>query len=155
MGKRTFVVGVLVILSGVVAQGCPAVGMSLFSIGAGEVVGQSTTYTLNGIAYRTFATPLDDVWEATRSSLKHMEMTVKTDEATPDGREIVALAGKRTVYIELERLTGRATRMRVTAKEGIFLRDAATASEFIAQTADLLKDLPPRSEANKERQPPF
>ncbi len=155
MRKRTLVLGMLLPLGAVMAQGCPAVGMSLFSIGAGEVVGQGTTYTLNGIAYRTFVLPLGDVWEATLTVTERMDMTVKTDEPTAGGREIVALAGNRTVYIELERLTGRITRMRVTAKQGIFFRDAATATELIAQTVEVLKDLPPPSDASKEPRPLF
>ena len=149
MRKRTLVLGMLLPLSGMMAQGCPAVGMSLFSIGAGQVIGESTSYTLNGIAYRTFASPLDDVLQATLSSFKRMDITVKTDESTSEGREIVGLAGNRTVYIELERLTRRATRMRVTAKTGVFSRDAATAGALIAQTVEALEDLPPLADERK------
>jgi hypothetical protein len=44
--------------------------------------------------------------------------------------------------VELEKLTSRTTRMRITAKVGWFLRDRATAGEFIVQTERALDDLP-------------
>ena len=46
------------------------------------------------------------------------------------------------VTIELERLTGRTTRMRVTAKHGAIFRDRSTAGEIIAQTERALDELP-------------
>jgi hypothetical protein len=59
-----------------------------------------------------------------------------------EGRNLVARAGDRTAHIELEKLTSRTTRMRITAKHGWFWRDRATAGEFIAQTERSLDDLP-------------
>jgi hypothetical protein len=44
--------------------------------------------------------------------------------------------------LELEKLTSRTTRMRITAKHGWFWRDRATAGEFSAQTERSLDDLP-------------
>ncbi len=64
-------------------------------------------------------------------------MTVTEDSETEDGWEIKATAAKREIDIELERLTKRATRMRVVANEGeIFFKDAATATEIIIMTAE-------------------
>jgi hypothetical protein len=123
-------------------QGCAGAGLALFGVGAGTAAGTGTSYTLDGIAYRTFTAPLDDVRRATARSLKRMDIRVKTDEATNSGRSIVALAGDRTVAIELEKLTSRTTRMRVTAKQSTIFRDRATAGEVIAQTERALDDLP-------------
>ncbi|MCE3242614.1 MAG: hypothetical protein K0Q83_3121, partial [Deltaproteobacteria bacterium] len=38
-------------------SGCAAVGMTLFGVGAGVATGTSVSYTLDGIAYRTFTAP--------------------------------------------------------------------------------------------------
>lgn len=122
-------------------QGCAAAGLTLFGVGAGTAAGTSTSYTLDGIAYRTFTAPIADVRQATARSLKRMDIRVKSDEATDTGRSIVALAGDRTVKIELEKLTARTTRIRVTAKQGAVFRDRATAGEIIAQTERALDDL--------------
>ena len=109
--------------------------------GAGVVGGTGTSYTLDSVAYRTFTMSGDDMRRAALSALKRMDIKVQTDEATPEGRHVLAEAGDRTIDIELVRLTSRATRMRVAVKHGWILRDRATAGEIIAQTehsADLL-----------------
>ena len=67
---------------------------------------------------------------------------VRFDEAAPDGRHFVAQAGDRTVDIELERLTARTTRMRVSVKHGWIFRDRATAGEIVAQTEHSVDLLP-------------
>ena len=126
----------------VTTQGCAAGGLTLLGVGAGTAASTGAAYTLDGVAYRTFTASLDDVRRATSTSLKRMDVRVKTDRATDSGREIVALAGDRTVAIELEKLTARTTRMRVTAKHGAVFRDRSTAGEIIAQTERALDDLP-------------
>jgi hypothetical protein len=123
-------------------QGCAGAGLALFGVGAGTAAGTGTSYTLDGIAYRTFTAPIDDVRRATATSLKRMDIRVKMDQTTDSGRSIVALAGDRTVKIELEKLTARTTRIRVTAKQNVVFRDRATAGEIIAQTERALDDLP-------------
>jgi hypothetical protein len=123
-------------------QACAGAGLALFGVGAGTAAGTGTAYTLDGIAYRTFTAPIDDMRRATATSLKRMDIRVKTDQATDSGRSIVALAGDRTVSVELEKLTARTTRMRVTAKRNAVFRDRATAGEIIAQTERALDDLP-------------
>ena len=123
-------------------QGCAAVGLTLFGTAAGVTAGQGTAYTLDGIAYRTFTAPLDDVRRATLASVKRMDIALQKDDVTADGRELVGQAGDRMIYIELERLTARTTRMRVTAKQGWFFRDRATSGEIITQTEQSLDDLP-------------
>ena len=130
-------------------QGCAAVGLTLFGTAAGVTAGQGTAYTLDGIAYRTFTAPLDDVRRATLASLKRMDVALQKDDVTADGRELVGQAGDRTIYIELERLTARTTRIRVTAKQGWFFRDRATSGEIIAQTEHSLDDLPALTQKTK------
>jgi len=123
-------------------QGCAAVGLTLFASGAGVAVGTGTSYTLDGIAYRTFSAPIDELRHATLVTFRRMDIGLETDEVSEDGRAMVGKAGDRTVYVDLERLTGRTTRMRVTAKQGWFWRDRSTAGEIIAQTERSLDELP-------------
>jgi hypothetical protein len=128
------------------AQGCAGAGLALLGVGAGTAAGTGTSYTLDGIAYRTFTASLDEMRRATATSLKRMDIRVKTDQPTDSARSIVASAGERTVAIELQKLTGRTTRMRVTVKQNAVFRDRATAGEIIAQTERTLDDLPALSQ---------
>ena len=141
----------LVVLAGVVALGtggCAAIGLAVVGTVIGVAGGTGTAYTLDGIAYRTFTAPIEDTRQAALRTARRMDMQVERDVAPPveegklETREIVVNAGDRKVYIELERLTSRTTRMRVTAKQGWFWRDRATAGEFVAQTADAVEEGP-------------
>ena len=139
MGKGAFVVAAMIVTM-TALQGCAAVAIPLVITGAGIAAGQGTSYTLDGIAYRTFTAPVEDVRRATLLSFRRMDITMKSEEA-PDFAGPSEF-GNRTVYVELEKLTSRTTRMRITAKVGWFLRDRATAGEFIVQTERALDDLP-------------
>jgi len=133
----------LLTLAGAIAlasQGCAAVGLTLFTTGAG-LAGTGTSYTLDSVAYRTFTAPIDDLRRATLTALRRMDVKVQTDEATTDGRRVEAEATDRSIDIELERLTARATRMRVLVKHGWILRDRATATEIVAQTTRSVEHL--------------
>jgi len=146
MLNRIMVAG-LIAVAALGSQGCAAIGLTLFGVGAGVAAGTGTSYTLDGIAYRTFTAPLDDVRRAAHTTLTRMDIALKSDEtADGGGRAIVAAAGDRTVHIDLERLTARTTRMRVTVKQGWIWRDRATAGELIAQTEHALDDLPALSQ---------
>ncbi|MGH7355919.1 MAG: DUF3568 family protein [Candidatus Rokuibacteriota bacterium] len=131
-----------VMLTALLCQGCAAVGLTLFGVGAGVAAGTGTSYTLDGIAYRTFPEPAARVRTATLTALRSMDVTVNTDETMESGRRIVGQAGDRTIDIELAELTTRTTRMRVTARYSWILRDRATAGEIITQTEHSLDDLP-------------
>ena len=114
-------------------QGCAAVALTA----AGVAGGAGVNHTLSGIAYKTFNNSLAELRTGTLRTLEDMDMTVIADSETEDGWEIKATAIEREIDIELERLTKRATRMRVVANEGgIFFKDAATATEIIIMTAE-------------------
>ena len=122
-------------------QGCAGAGLTLFGAGAGVAAGTGVSHTLNGIAYKTFTTPLHELEVATNGALKNMGMTVERTEDIANGRKIVAQAEARTIEIELERLSPEATRMRVTAIQDVpILRDSATATEIILQTASVVDE---------------
>ena len=114
-------------------QGCAAVALTA----AGIAGGAGVNHSLSGIAYKTFNNSVLELRAGTLRTLEDMDMTVTEDSETEDGWEIKATAAKREIDIELERLTKRATRMRVVANEGeIFFKDAATATEIIIMTAE-------------------
>jgi hypothetical protein len=71
-----------------------------------------------------------------------MAIKVGTDVATSDGRSVTAKAADRDIDIQFERLTPRTTRMRVVVSENLVLKDSATATEIILQTADQLDTRP-------------
>src|SRR5690348_15140442 len=95
------VVSVLALV--MVLQGCAAVGIMALATAGGVAAGTGTNYTLDGIAYRTFTASLADVERATQTTLKKMDMTLRSNDKTEKGLEMVADAGDRKIYIELER----------------------------------------------------
>ena len=141
-GQRILGIAAVGLVALLGTQGCAAVGLTLLGIGGGVAAGTGTAYTLDGIAYRTFTAPVEEMRRATLASLKRMDIGVESDDMTAEGRALGAKAADRTVYVDLERLTGRTTRMRVTAKQGWFWRDRSTAGEIIAQTERSLDELP-------------
>ena len=119
-------------------SGCAAVGLTLFGIGAGTATGTSVSYTLDGIAYRTFTAPLPQVESATRTALNRMGIKVEATAKTEQGKAISATANDRQIEIELEAVSSKTTRIRTVAKQGIFFKDRATAAEIIVQTEKVL-----------------
>jgi hypothetical protein len=94
---------------------------------------KAVSYTLDGDSYRTFTAPLPRVKDASLSALKHMGIESTSAAAKSDqGETIVAKATERNIEIKLESLTPKATRLRVSAKNGLF-RDTATSAEIVAQ----------------------
>lgn len=122
-------------------QGCAGAGLTLFGVGAGVSAGTAVDYTLSGIAYKTFTTPLPELRVATLKTLDRMAFQRVADEKTDFGHKIQAKAEEREIRIELERLTPQTTRMRVTADHpGGILRDRSTATEIIVQTANTVDE---------------
>jgi Protein of unknown function (DUF3568) len=119
-------------------SGCAAVGMTLFGVGAGVATGTSVSYTLDGIAYRTFTAPISQVEGATRTALDRMGIKIEATSKTEQGKAIKAVSNDRQIEIELEMVSLKTTRIRTVAKQGIFFKDRATATEIIMQTERLL-----------------
>ncbi|HET8576001.1 MAG TPA: DUF3568 family protein, partial [Methylomirabilota bacterium] len=122
--KQAIAVGVLALaVAGL--SGCAALGLTLFGVGAGISGGTGVNYTLDSIAYKTFAVSEAELRAATVHTLKRMAMPSTENEATDSGRQITAVAGDRTVDIEIDRITPKTSRMRVNVKKGWILRDRA------------------------------
>ena len=120
-------------------NGCAAVGMTLFGVGAGVSTGTAVSYTLDGIAYRTFTASLPKVERATRTALGRMGIPPSTTSNTEQGKAIYAKTQDREIEIELEVVSSGTTRIRTVAKQGFFFRDRATAAEIIMQTEKALE----------------
>ncbi len=133
-------IGMLVLIAVMLLlPGCAApAGLAIFSASTGVAMGTTVDYTLNGIAYKTFVSPIPTVRQATLSSLNRMGMKVVQDKRTDSGWTITASADGRDIDIELERLTSRTTRMRVVANEEVIFKDRATEAAIIDEAADAL-----------------
>ena len=112
--------------------------MSMAGAGASAALGQYS----NGISYRTFTAPLPVVKKASIAALENMGITLDSFERFDAGEIIFARAEGRTVEIELEAISQRATRLRVATRNGGFFYDSATANEIVAQTQKVLDTLP-------------
>jgi hypothetical protein len=119
-------------------SGCAAVGMTLFGVGAGVATGTSVSYTLDGIAYRTFTAPISQVEGATRTALDRMGIKIEGTAKTEQGKAIKAVSNDRQIEIELEMISPKTTRIRTVARQGMFFKDRATATEIIMQTERVL-----------------
>src|SRR5919109_4924068 len=93
MGNPSRLAGaVLIVTLGVAAQGCSTMGIPRPLSRAAVVTGPGVESTVGGSAYRTFNAPVDRMRLATLATFQRMKMTLKTDDATDDGRELVAVA---------------------------------------------------------------
>ncbi len=139
---RHLVLPLALLLGTAGSAGCAAVGLTLLGVGAGVSASTGTSYTLDSIAYKTFTASAAELETATLKALTRMDMPVQENQPTEAGRRIAAVAGDRSVEIELDRLTGKTARMRVNVKQGWFFKDRATATEIIVQTARTLEEEP-------------
>jgi hypothetical protein len=114
--------------------GCQPLALSLLGAGAGTAL----RYGIDGVTYRTFTAPAPMVREASLAALERMGITLGSTERFEGGELIYARADQRSIEIELEPISPKATRIRVAAKNGSIFYDNATAFEIIAQTERLL-----------------
>ncbi len=122
--------------------GCEAIAVTTLGVAAGVGGGTAVSYTLDGIAYKTFTAPIPKVQRATLAALRKMDLKVEPPELSQNGGgpTIMATGNQRLIAIELEPISPRTTRIRVVAKDGIFFKDKATATEIIYQVADALEE---------------
>jgi hypothetical protein len=114
--------------------GCQPLAISLLGAGAGTAL----RYGIDGVSYRTFTAPAPMVKEASLAALERMGLTLQSTDRFEGGELIYAQSGKRSIEIEVEPISAKATRVRIAAKNGGLFYDNATASEIIAQTERLL-----------------
>lgn len=103
--------------------------------------GGGVAYTVTNVAYQTFSHPIADVEKATHDALKKMAIDELSTEDTEDGTLITAFTEHLNIYIDLERITPAATKVKVNAKRGSVLKDKATATEIIRQVHLILEPI--------------
>ena len=114
--------------------GCEPFAISMLGVGAGAAL----RATIDGVTYRTFTASVPDVRQASLAALERMGMEAGAVENFEGGELISATSSHRTIEIELEPVSKKATRLRIAAKNGGLFYDSATAAEIIAQTERLL-----------------
>jgi len=110
--------------------GCAPVALSLLGAGAGV----GFNHEMSGYATRTFSQPMPKVRNALLVALRRM--SIRLDKVATSGptEQLQAMAGTRSVGIDIEPLTGTATRIRAVVRKDMLSVDSATAQEIIAQT---------------------
>ena len=135
MRHRTSVSRIPFVLAGcLVLAACQPLALSMAGAGASAAVGAS----LSGVSYRTFTAPLPEVKKASMAALENMGIEFQSFGSFDAGEIIFARSSARSVEVELEALSQRATRMRVSTRDGGFFYDGATANEIVAQTQKVL-----------------
>lgn len=120
--------------AGLLLAACDPLSLTALGIGGTTAV----NHKLGGTSYRTFTAPIGKVKSASISALHRMGIKPGAMKKLENGELITAQVGRRDIEVELESLTASTTRMRVVARDGGLLYDAATASEIIAQTGKSL-----------------
>jgi hypothetical protein len=113
---------------------CAPAYMPIAAAVAGAGAQGAIGHSMNGTAFRTFAAPLAEVKAASLDTLSLMGMKVDGFETLDDGELIRASSSRRTVEIELEPISAKATRMRVAARDNGMFYDSSTATEIVLQT---------------------
>ena len=121
------------ILAVSILPGCSLMGEPVAAALAGAGTSAALGHSLNGTAYRTFTAPLDEVKKSTLAALDRMGLKVEDIHPIPEGEEIVATAPTRTIYVGLEPISAKTTRMKVVAMDGAIFHDTSTATEIVLQ----------------------
>jgi hypothetical protein len=116
--------------------GCEPLALSLVGAGASTVLRHNF---VDGVTYRTFTAPPAMVMGASLVALDRMGIAVKSHERYDGGDVLQAASDNRAIEIELEAVSGNATRVRIAARTGGPFYDTATANEIIAQTQRVLE----------------
>ncbi len=106
---------------------------------AGAGASAALAYSLNGASHRTFTANLPAVKKASARALENMGIKLESYGKFDSGVILFARTGERSVEIELEPISPRATRVRVAARDGGLFYDTATAREIVAQTEKILQ----------------
>ncbi len=110
--------------------GCAELGLAVPVAAAGGAAG--VNYSLTNNAYKTMSYSLADA--ALHASLN--KMTIKETAIAREESKVTvsATAGDLAISVELEKITLTVTRIEVSAKKDVVIKDKATAAEIIVQT---------------------
>jgi hypothetical protein len=122
----------------------------LIFTGCAVVAPMALTTTTMGVAYyymnvseKTCVYDIDTMNKASLLTLKRMGFRLGEQFKDEDGdRKILAETEELNITVKLKKVTPKCTKIKVTARKHIFIRDKATAAEIIMQTektAELMK----------------
>lgn len=118
--------------------------ISLFVSGCASVmvagVSGGVAYTITNVAYKTVSFPLPATDAALRTALRHMDIQEVSRKNIDHGIEIEATTRDLSISISLERITAKTTKISVDAAKSLLIKDKATATEIIEQTAAILQN---------------
>jgi hypothetical protein len=113
----------------ILSSGCAALAIS--AAGAGAGIG--LPYVLTDCADRTLNYSFDQVDRVTPKVLKKLDIDLLSETEIENGKRIKASTDSLEIFIDMEKVTMRATRVTINAKKGTILKDPATAGEIINQ----------------------
>ncbi|MFZ2198037.1 MAG: DUF3568 family protein [Thermodesulfovibrionales bacterium] len=95
-------------------------------------------YSVTNIAYKTVQRPIDQVDLANRLAL--MKMGIKYVEVmrTENRTRIFAKTSELKIYIDLDKITPKSTKISVDAQKNFLVKDKATAEAIIDETEAML-----------------
>jgi len=94
---------------------------------------------------RTFVVTLPEVWRASLTVLRMMDLTISEGTRDEKTGELQGTAPDLTVTLTMSGVTARTTRVTIEAVQGMYGTDRATASEVLNQLALLLAPSPPEA----------
>jgi hypothetical protein len=140
----------VVLASGLSYSGCAAIAIPPAAVGAAAVSGSAgglvragTEYTMAGAAYRTFSSPVKDVYEAVHETFQKLQITPTKESFGGGDVTIQGVAIDRKFTITLDPITPTLTRMKLVVSQHGIGKDRATAGEIISQVEQRLR--PPAS----------
>jgi hypothetical protein len=118
---------------------CTALGLTVPAVAvSGGAAGVNYTFTNN--AYKTISYPIADVETALDEVFKKMDIIETNAEKEENKVSISAIAGDLDIGVELEQITPTVTKIEVSAKKKVVIKDKSTATEIIVQTEKNLED---------------
>jgi len=136
--RRRFRILLLVLLL-LPSSGCTAAAAVGSALGAAF---SGLAYMGNGAAERTFVVTLPEVWRASLTALRLMDLTISEGVRDENQGALKGVGPDLTVTLTMSSVTARATRVNIEAVQGTLGKDRATASEVLNQLALLLPPTP-------------
>ena len=133
---------VLALVAVLLTQGCAVV-----AVGAVAGAAAGVTYTVLGVAERTYNEEYDTVVAALQQALVSLDIKTGDTKKTEENNKVVtteieAFARDLTIQVTIERVTDKATRVVVDASRKYVIKDRATATEILIQTTNTLPKKP-------------
>ena len=96
-------------------------------------------YSVTNIAYKTIPCPIDQVEFANRLALIKMGMKYVEVIKTENRAKIFAETSELEIYIDLNKITPKSTKISVDAKKNFLVKDKSTAEAIINETEAMLR----------------